>query len=298
MKIALIGLGQIGSRYDVDLKTSFSHRNSILRNIRDSEKFYIDKDIAYVESIAKKDNARFSSNLDILPKEIDLAIISVPTKYHLNCFLKLISCRNIKKLILEKPVGINYPESKLINDKSRRNSLNIYINYMRNTLPETEKIFKYINSNKIKNFNIEISVSGTLLNNGSHFLALIKYITRLPLEKFEKDNSNTSIKLLKYKNNSILLKSNVDIKYPSFKLNIYHDKGLIEYDEIRNKWTIFSFEKNSKNAKFCKLKEEENYGLNLNFAQDYFLKYVLSNFKPYDKKIDVETAMLIQKLLS
>ena len=55
MKIALIGLGQIGSRYDVDLKTSFSHRNSILRNIRDSEKFYIDKDIAYVESIAKKD---------------------------------------------------------------------------------------------------------------------------------------------------------------------------------------------------------------------------------------------------
>ena len=46
------------------------------------------------------------------------------------------------------------------------------------------------------------------------------------------------------------------------------------------------------------LKEEENYRLNLNFAQDYFLKYVLSNFKPYDKKIDVETAMLIQKLLS
>ena len=83
------------------------------------------------------------------------------------------------------------------------------------------------------------------------------------MEKFEKDNFNKSIKLLKYKNNSILLKSNLDIKYPSFKLNIYHDKGLIEYDEIKNKWKILVLRRRIQNhKKFCKLKEEENYRLN------------------------------------
>ena len=61
----------------------------------------------------------------------------------------------------------------------------------------------------------------------------------------------------------------------------------------------FHFKRRNSNSNAMQEKgKEENYRLNLNFAQDYFLKYVLSNFKPYDKKIDVGTAMLIQKLLS
>jgi len=298
MKVAILGLGQIGSKYDEDINTSFSHRNSILRNLNKSEKFYIDKDLNYVKSVAKKDNAHFSDSFDILPKFIDLAIISVPTKDHLNCFLKLISNRKIKKIILEKPVGMNYEETKIIRNKSKENGTKIFVNYMRNTLPETEEIYKYIKIKSPENFDIEISHSGSFINNGSHFLALIAYLTKLPIEKFKINHLENSIKFLSFYKNRIIFKNNLDVKYPSFRVSIMHESGIIEYSEKENRWKIFEFKKKSSNPKLNKLHEVAKYKLNLELAQDHFLKFALSEYNPDSKKIDIDTAMIVQKLLN
>jgi len=254
--------------------------------------------LEYLETIAKKDNAKFSNKINILPKNLDLAIISLPTEYHLECFKNLISKVEIKKIILEKPVGCNYLESKNIYDLTIKNNLNLYVNYMRNTLPETEIIYNFIKQNKLNKFDIEISVTGSFLNNGSHFLSLISHLTNLSLSNLEVKKLNSRIIFFKNERIKIILKKNQEVKYPFFKVNMLHESGLIEYDEVKNKWNIFNFDESSENVKYKKLVAESSYKLNLKFAQEYFLDYVLSGANPNFKKIDISTAMIIQKLLA
>ena len=296
MNVAIIGLGLIGSKYDDNLNTSYSHRNSILRNISYSDKFYIDSNLENIKYIAFKDKAKFSRNINDLPKVLNLVIISVPTKFHLEIYLKLTAKSEVETIIFEKPVGEDYLQSKIIFEESIKNNQNIYVNYMRNTLPETSEIYDYIKKNSLRNFDIEISTSGSFLNNGSHFLALVAYLTNIPLDKLELKNLNERIKIMEFEENRILIKSFPKTKYPFFKVNIFFDSGQIEYDEIDYCWKIYNFKENS-SIKSNKLYLNKKLKLNLNFAQDYFLRYVLSGEKPNIKKIDLKTAMMIHKLV-
>lgn len=296
MKVAIIGLGQVGSKYDRDYTTAYSHRNSILRNIENSEKFYIDLDFEYVKSIAKIDNAIFSKNIESLPDFLDLAIISVPTKYHLKCFINLINTVEVKKIILEKPVGSNYEECKTFYEISLQSGINIYVNYMRNLLPETQEIYNYIRQNNLRIFDIEVSITGTLINNGSHFLALIAYLVDIPLKKFKIHKRDSETITFKYKANNIFVKTIKEAKYPYFSMRMFHDSGLIEYDEQRSLWTIYKYKVSSTYSKFNRLEEFYKFNLNLSNAQDYFLNYVINNSDSGQKKIDLKTAMIIQKL--
>ena len=233
MKVAIIGLGQIGSKYDNSLKTSYSHRNSLLRHSKSFEKFYVDKDQLYLASISASDNAVSCVSISQLPNELDLVILSVPTELHLSCFLELIEKVNFKKLILEKPAGANLEESKIINDQASRLDIKVYVNYMRNTLPETQTIRNYIKSNQIKNFKADILVSGDLKNNGSHFLSLLVYLMGLNnMNIKDYEISQDSISFL-YGENQIYLRKIPKVSFPFFSMMIFHPNGLIEYSEVQ-----------------------------------------------------------------
>ena len=200
---------------------------------------------------------------------------------------------------MEKPAGSNSEETKIIINYASEKKIKVYVNYMRNTLPETKAIRDYIFSNQIKNFYADISISGDLINNGSHFLALIYYLMDFSKIDISIDKKNNKSINYKIGESTINLKAISKLKYPFFNMKIFHSKGLIEYNESENLWKIFNLKSSSPKLLNSKqLRLNNTFDINLSFAQDYFLDYVINDLCPESLKIDLTTANSIHNLLA
>ena len=118
----------------------------------------------------------FSNHCDALNElQPDIAVISVPTEFHLTVLEDILRVHTPKLLLVEKPISYHSSEVKKILEICASNNLHIAVNYFR----EYEPVYRDILS-KIKNgllgFPLKMVVHYTkgLINNGSHF---IKYIS-------------------------------------------------------------------------------------------------------------------------
>ena len=180
IKVLIVGFGQIGGQNTQDKLTKKTYRfSNHFQAIKASENFElvgIVEKSSKVRELAKnkyKIKNVFSSisEANTKIKKIDLAVISTPPlgRYNLIC-----SFKNIKGLIIEKPISLNIAESKKILNFCKKNKILCEVNYWRRFVPqflENNEIFDLLGSLQ----SCVIYYCGGLKNNGVHLIDFVRF---------------------------------------------------------------------------------------------------------------------------
>jgi predicted dehydrogenase len=204
----------------------------------------LEKDSKKADVICKKYNCFRYSNINeiINDTNIDLIVISSPTKTHL-FFLKKLLKAKCKNILCEKPVGYDYNRAKKIVKKYINHKKNLFVNYSRLYDPLYNSLKKEIIKYKYgKLMNLIAIVDTALFMNSSHMISLVNYLAGKPISFsgfLDKKNTARVIErkkdcggylLTKHKNKivSYIKAAEVDKTYKSFELSLFFEKGKIE----------------------------------------------------------------------
>ncbi len=178
-KTLVIGLGQIGMGYDYVLsekKYLMTHCQTI--NAHKAFELIAGFDISRKrrKEFEEKFKKPAYDNLNEIKKksEIDIIIISVPTKSHLDVITEIFSIFSPKLILMEKPISFTLVETKKIIKISRRMETPLAINYIREFEPAHRKLIQNLNKGILGNpLKIVCWYSNGFINNGSHFIQLL-----------------------------------------------------------------------------------------------------------------------------
>jgi len=198
----IIGLGKIGLTYDFNSK---SNTKSHFKALEKSKYFKL------VAGVDRKKKIFFKKiNLKIFPNIVDLSniynphliVISVPTNQHMDTFLDVVKYLSPKIILFEKPMGQNIIEAKKILKISKKKRILLFVNYIRNYLPNLEKIKKLIYKKKLL---VNLRYSGKIYNDFCHYFYLFNYLFGLK-SNYRKRNledifRNCTLKITKNKKN-------------------------------------------------------------------------------------------------
>ena len=186
----VIGLGSIGLGYNND-NIILSHSQSIHKHKKFNLIAGVDLKKTNREYFSKKFNKpAFRYLKDIRKFQVDLAIISCPEQQHLKIFLQIIKYLNVRFILIEKPSGNSYFETKKIFKISKLKKINVLINYQRNFDRNFNKIINILRNKKITGF---FWYSRGIKNNCSHFINFLLRISKKSLnikriDLFDKKN--------------------------------------------------------------------------------------------------------------
>jgi len=198
----IIGLGKIGIAYD------FYSKSKTKSHFKALEKSKYFKLIAGVEKkkikLLNEINLQIFSNIEDLSKNYNpyLIVISVPTKKHMGIFSDIMQYLSPKIILFEKPMGKNITEAKKIVKICKKNKTYLFVNYVRNYLPNLEKLKKLIYKKKLL---VHLRYSGNIHNDFCHYFYLFDYLFGLKLHpkkrNIENMFKNCTLKIIKKKNN-------------------------------------------------------------------------------------------------
>lgn len=189
MNFALIGCGNIGILYDYEnpkkLLTYYSTINSnkfyrliAVCDLNKKKKKLIDKRVNFFSNLKK---------MLICSPEINVVIISSSTSSHYK-ILKQVLKSKVQYIVCEKPFLLDINKAKKIIKLIKKYKKKIIINYSRRFSPEIIQLVGKIKNNFL--FNIEkisITTSRGLINNGCHYIDLIRMIFGNNVDVLSKD---------------------------------------------------------------------------------------------------------------
>ena len=118
--IAVIGVGSMGQNH---ARVIFNCENASLKAIADQNK-------EQAERIARKYNTKaYTSYKELLEKEqIDAITVAVPTKYHKECALHVISQN--KHVLIEKPIATTETEAQELIEAAQKNNVHLMVGHI------------------------------------------------------------------------------------------------------------------------------------------------------------------------
>ncbi len=222
IKIGFIGAGYMAEEH---IKVFHKFKNVELVSIfsRTYEKAYKLKKKYNIEKIYKNlEDFCKSSNIDLLVLAVnEESLFEICKKTFKENFLHLI----------EKPVGINYEQSKLLNNFAKKNKSNILVSLNRRFYSSTKWLKKQIQSEKgIRIINIidqentitpkknginKVVIENWMYANSIHLIDLIYYFTRGEIKKIEK-KIHHKLSETKYISCKIIFSSGDIVNYQAF----------------------------------------------------------------------------------
>ena len=289
IKTLIIGLGNIGCKYDLKLKSKnyyTTHAKSIFYTKSFKLLGGVDKDL-YSRKIFEKEYklpTYKDINVAIKIQKPDTVVVATNERHHLEIVKKISKFNFVKYIVLEKPAGKNYQDLKKIIKICKEKNKKILINYFRLYNPYFKKIISSLKNKKIftsYEFNRGIS------NNCSHLISFLLFInTPQKLSEIKINlltNSKNKVISLKWKKIYCLL-INPGIKNLSHtKLEIFsRTKHFVSNNDF-SEFHVARLEK----SKFIKdFYEFKNYLKYLNKYKNCYQKIFYVNFK---KNIKEET---------
>jgi len=227
----LIGLGNIGFKYDLNKNAIQTHTKAILKNKDFNLLGAIDSNKKRIKDFKKQYNLPVYSNLkNKLIKKADLVVLAVPTKKQLGLFYKITQLGYKKNFLFEKPFTIN---KKLIFDLTKIKNRKFFINYYRNFDNILIKTLKKV-KNSEKNLLIKAYYSKGFYHNFSHYLTLF-------IKIFGKINKFQIQKKKKLKNDYVIRGKLIFKKIVIFIYFIDKNKEC-NFHIFKNKNKIWSYE--------------------------------------------------------
>ena len=172
----IIGLGK--SFYLNNKYNTYTHSFSIKKYRKIFINKLLDKNYKKIQNAYKLMKCKYNNIKLSNIKNLQLIILSTPTKLHFKSLKKLLNNLAVKPkcILVEKPCGISLKEANKIQDLCRQKKIKIFVNYFRNY----ENYYLLIKKNFKNNSNISISYSGDFLNNASHFISLFVKVYGYP----------------------------------------------------------------------------------------------------------------------
>lgn len=180
-KCLVVGLGNIGMEYDLDLDFDEfvlthcaainGHEDFILSGGVDLRK--TNRDI-----FEGAFNSPVFDNINSAIKEVrpTIGVICSPTKDHYATLVSLLESSDIRAIICEKPLSYDFIKAQEMVKLCAQHGVSLYVNYMRRSDPNVVEICRRITSGEIA---APIKLTGWyskgLLNNGSHLVDLASY---------------------------------------------------------------------------------------------------------------------------
>lgn len=174
----VIGLGKIGLAYDLHTSAGeiFSHTKACLVHGDFELLGGIDPDPERREKFrvfAGRNAYESLSAAPFKPGDLDLIIISTPTKGRLGVVKEAISLKP-RALLIEKPLALTLSEAEEIAELCRQQQILLVVNYFRNFHPKVQEVMSRVHRDGCGRLRSGVCFySGGILNNGSHFIALL-----------------------------------------------------------------------------------------------------------------------------
>ena len=183
ISVLLIGLGNIGIRYDIKgggfiRGQTWSHAKAILESNDFELTSFTDESLEKLTTAHRvMDLANVKDNeIHLSDTSFDLVVVAVSTTQHANVVNSL--TYPPKLLVLEKPGGSNSIECTRISSWAFENDVHVFVNYFRRYLSCSVRSRLYIGKLITGRFlSAEINAYGTLLNIHSHFIDLAFFLT-------------------------------------------------------------------------------------------------------------------------
>lgn len=182
IKSVVIGLGQIGMKYDYD----DSSKNFIATHVKSLFLHPNFKLVAVVDSSSdrrnqfkKKYNISAYERIEDLPKKskIDLMVIATNTKDHFDSFEKIVENFNPRLILCEKPLSETIEKSRKMIDLAKSANISLAVNFIRQYDPGIRRLINIINDGEI-GFPLKSCIwyRKGIYNNGSHMINLVSSI--------------------------------------------------------------------------------------------------------------------------
>jgi len=179
--VLIIGLGQIGMGYDLDLDHGeyvYSHAAAFSQHKDFNIIGGVDVDSKIGKIFTEKyDSVFYDNTQDALQNsDIDIVVIAVPTVFHIQVLKDIVKFSNPKVVLCEKPLSYSIKEARSMQQLCKDNNIKLFVNYMRNSLPDSIVVKTKIENGEYSgSFKGVVWYSKGLIHNGSHFVNLLTY---------------------------------------------------------------------------------------------------------------------------
>ena len=283
--VALVGLGNVGFKYDKDFKIkSYLTHYSTIKNLKGFNlSLAIDNNKNNRKEFEKitKINTITTDEIINYKKKIDLVIIATPTETHQQIINKVIILKP-KLILCEKPLSLLNSEVSQIIKLCSSKKINLELNYYRKFEKSAESIKKILNN--ISFFRATVFYSNGFINNGSHFLDLITFWFGKPKDVILKKQNGIIEKSFKdYDFDFELNYDKGDVNFFSWKENLYSNYSIRIYTDLFK----IDYDINGYKTTMCNSIEDPDYkGFKRLSEESVIIKNNLSEgFKPMYLKI-------------
>jgi len=179
--VLIVGLGQIGMGYDLDLdhdKYVYSHVAAFNQHKGFKIVGGVDIDSKLGKVFTEKYDCAFFDNIQgaLRQSSPDIVVIAISTKLHNQALKEIVKYSKPKIIMCEKPLSYSVEEAYSMQKLCNENGIQLFVNYMRNSTPDSIEIKDKINSGEYAGSLKGVAwYSKGLVHNGSHFVNLLTY---------------------------------------------------------------------------------------------------------------------------
>lgn len=180
-KVLLVGLGNIGLRYDI------KHTKDYILTHSRAFSYHDDFEIVAGVDVDESSRTLFESTYKVKTynnlqmalnnTEVSIFVVSTPTYSHNEVITQILDRENPKVILCEKPISYDFSEASDIVAQCKEKKCMLYVNYMRRADIGVKEII-----NRVKNKEIQLPVRGVvfyskgLFNSASHFINMLELI--------------------------------------------------------------------------------------------------------------------------
>lgn len=181
MKVLIVGLGQIGMGYDIQLdpeKFVYSHARAF-----DHHPFFhliggVDPEQQRREVFEQTYRCPAYPEIETALRDQtpDLVVIAAPTQLHCQTLLQILKICRPRAILCEKPLSYDLDEARAMTKACQEAGVSLFVNYMRRSDPGAVEVHRRIEAGEIGTPSKGVVwYSKGFLHNGSHFFNLLEY---------------------------------------------------------------------------------------------------------------------------
>jgi len=235
-RTAIVGLGKIGFELDANVDEkyvlSYARAFSMHKGFDLVAGFDIDRSkVDIFEKEYKVQGYHYEDLKDNLT-DIDAVVISTPANNHFEVFEEVVSYCKPRMIIMEKPLALDLKQARKIVTTADEMDILLYVNYFRRVDPGIKKLKQYLDSEEFGKLKcVDIYYGEDLMNNGSHFVDLMRHLVGEPcqIKLLHSNDINNPDFMFLYKGLRIFFMSSVGIDYYLKDMDFVFERARVKY---------------------------------------------------------------------
>ena len=241
--VLIIGLGQIGMGYDIDLDPElhvYSHARAFDLHPGYTLVGGVDPDPASRAAFCRSYgvSAYETPEAALAEQAPELVVIAVPTPLHGETLEAVLKFSSVKVVLCEKPLSYDLDEAQRMVSACEKQGVQLVVNYMRRSDPAVIEIRRRLVSGEIRGpVKGVVWYGGGLIHNGSHFFSLLEYWLgemldyRVVASGAVLDNGDADVDVsVRFESGTVLFLSTDDRDFANYEVELMAYNGRLRYE--------------------------------------------------------------------